>query len=91
MMIPKGDPDCVPAKIASKKIIYNCLRDERLQAGLTQSALAKEARVSRQTIIAIEKGDYIPSLWLALRIAQVIQKPVEAIFNLERKCPLRFV
>jgi putative transcriptional regulator len=80
----------VPTRTPSKKI-FSCLRDERLQAGLTQSALASHVGVSRQTIIAMEHGDYIPSLWLALRIAAVIQKPVEAIFNLERKCPLRFV
>ena len=80
----------MPARPPSKKI-FSCLRDERLQAGLTQSALASKVGVSRQTIVAMEHGDYIPSLWLALRIAVVIQKPVEAIFNLERKCPLRFV
>jgi len=80
----------VPIRSKNAKI-YSCLRDERLQAGLTQNALAAEVGVSRQTIIAIEHGDYIPSLWLALQIAKILQKPVEAIFNLERKCPLRFV
>lgn len=81
----------VPTRTTQQKKLFNCLRDERIQAGLTQAELAKSVRVSRQTIIAMEHGDYIPSLWLALRIASVIQKPVEAIFNLERKCPLRFV
>jgi len=84
------DPVFVPTRLTNAKI-YSCLRDERLLVGLTQRALATDVGVSRQTIIAIEHGNYIPSLWLALQIAKILCKPVEVIFNLERKCPLRFV
>jgi putative transcriptional regulator len=48
---------------------------------MTQSDLAKEAGVSRQTIVAVEKGDYTPSLELAFRIAYVFKMPLEEIFK----------
>ncbi len=49
-------------------------------AGLTQEQLARSVQVSRQTIIAIEKGNYSPSVYLALRIAAAINTPVTKIF-----------
>lgn len=49
---------------------------------MSQLALADALGVSRQTIIAIESGRYVPSLDLALRIACHFQLPVEAIFTL---------
>ena len=48
--------------------------------------LAKAVGTSRQTICAMEKGDYIPSLKLALLISKHFKKPVEDIFSL-KKCP----
>lgn len=47
---------------------------------MTQADLAEAARVSRQTIIAIEQGDYSPSVYLALRIARVLETTVEDLF-----------
>lgn len=47
---------------------------------MTQADLAEVARVSRQTIIAIEQGDYSPSVYLALRIARVLETTVEELF-----------
>jgi putative transcriptional regulator len=47
---------------------------------ITQEQLATELRVTRQTIIAIEKGKYDPSLPLAFRIARFFQLPIEKIF-----------
>ena len=47
---------------------------------MTQAELAEVARVSRQTIIAIEQGDYSPSVYLALRIARVLETTVEDLF-----------
>lgn len=55
----------------------NSLRTER---GITQEELASRLRVSRQTIIAIEKGNYTPSVLLALKIARFFGVPVETIF-----------
>ncbi len=52
---------------------------------LTQQELAKKVSVSRQTIIAIEKGKFNPSMRLALLIARVFNVNVEEIFFLEEK------
>ena len=56
------------------------LRKER---GLNQDELAKILRVSRQTISQIERGDYSPSVTLALKIAKVCGAKVEEIFSYE--------
>jgi putative transcriptional regulator len=52
----------------------------RKEINVTQEDLAKAVKVSRQTIIAIEKGNYIPSLLLGLIIARFFKKPVEEVF-----------
>ncbi|PJE74398.1 MAG: transcriptional regulator, partial [Candidatus Taylorbacteria bacterium CG10_big_fil_rev_8_21_14_0_10_41_48] len=49
---------------------------------VTQEALADALGVTRQTIIAIEKGNYTPSVMLALKIAQFFKRPVEDIFKI---------
>ena len=67
--------------------IYTCLRQLRDEADITQAELAKKVKTSRQTICAMEKGDYIPSLKLALQVAGVFKRPVESVFHLDkRKC-----
>ncbi|AWL13094.1 putative HTH-type transcriptional regulator [Saliniradius amylolyticus] len=48
---------------------------------MTQAELAKRAGVSRQTIISLEAGRYSPSLELAFRIAQVLQRPIDDVFE----------
>lgn len=48
---------------------------------MTQQALAEKVGVTRQTIIAIEKGKYSPSLELAFRIALVFEVPLEEVFS----------
>ena len=55
----------------------------RREAGMTQEEAAKAVDVTRQTIIAIEKGNYIPSVLLALKIAKLFNVPVERIFYYE--------
>lgn len=59
------------------------LRDVRTNAQVTQEQLAEEVGVSRQTIISIEKGNYTPSVALALRIAKHFNVAVEDIFVYE--------
>lgn len=61
----------------------NNLKVERAIANITQEDLAKRISVSRQTINAMENNKYIPSTLLALKIARLFGKPVEAIFELE--------
>jgi putative transcriptional regulator len=62
-------------------MLTNAVHDFRHIAGLTQAQLAEQIGVTRQTIIAIEKGNYVPSVVLALRLARVFSVPVEGIFN----------
>lgn len=60
--------------------INNKVFELRKEMNVTQEDLAKAVKVSRQTIIAIEKGNYIPSLLLGLKIARFFKKPVEEVF-----------
>jgi len=61
------------------------LKQVRKAAGLTQAQLAQSTGVSRQTIIATERGDYAPSVYLALRIAQSLETTVEEIFSIQEE------
>ncbi len=61
----------------------NRLREERARLDISQAELAERTGVSRQTIHSIENGRYVPSTVLALKIARVFEKPLEAIFELE--------
>ncbi|MEK7093784.1 MAG: helix-turn-helix transcriptional regulator [Patescibacteria group bacterium] len=54
----------------------------RVRMNMTQEELAAKVGVSRQTIIAIEKGNYVPSVFLSLKIARFFKKSVEDIFHL---------
>lgn len=56
------------------------VKSARLLAELTQAQLAAKAGVSRQTIISIERGDYAPSVYLALSIARLLDSTVEELF-----------
>lgn len=54
----------------------------RTEKGVTQEELALNIGVSRQTIIAIEKGNYTPSVLLAIKIGEFFKLPVEKIFKI---------
>ena len=58
----------------------NQLKRSRLREGISQQELAKAVGVTRQTILAIEKGNRNPSLALALLIAREIKRPLEELF-----------
>lgn len=62
--------------------ILTRIKEIRKDLKLTQEEFAAKLNVSRQTIISIEKGKYTPSLPLALKIAIVVNMPVEEIFTL---------
>ncbi|MBE6214331.1 MAG: helix-turn-helix transcriptional regulator [Rikenellaceae bacterium] len=63
----------------------NKIRVARAEKGMTQQQLADAAGVSRQTINAIESGKFVPSTVLAIKMAQIFEKSVEDIFQLEDK------
>ena len=61
----------------------NRIRQERAELALSQAELAELVRVSRQTIISLETGKYIPSTELALKLSDVFGKTVNELFWLE--------
>jgi putative transcriptional regulator len=68
----------------AKAQIRNEIRRLRFEHGeMTQQALADRVGCSRQTILVLEQGRYVPSLLLALQIAKVFGTTVEAVFTLE--------
>lgn len=69
-----------------KPEIINTIRRLRFDHDeMTQEELAKRVGVSRQTIIALEQGKYVPSLGLAFRIARAFGAKVEDVFQYEEK------
>ena len=65
-----------------KAEINNQIRRLRFEhEEMTQQELADRARCTRQTIIALEKGKYVPSLALAFRIARAFELPLEQLFE----------
>lgn len=65
-----------------KELVKNEVCKYRMQIGATQEDLANKVNVSRQTIIALEKGNYTPSVLLALKIAGFFKLPVEKVFTI---------
>lgn len=65
--------------------IKNKVSTYRTERGVTQEELASRVNVSRQTIIALEKGNYTPSILLALKIAGFFRVPVEKLFNISHE------
>jgi putative transcriptional regulator len=66
-----------------KAEIRNRIKALRFEHGeVTQAQLAERVGVTRQTIIALEAGKYVPSLALALRISRIFKEPVESVFEL---------
>ena len=66
-----------------QEIISNKVYELRSKTGITQEALAESIGVTRQTIIAIEKGNYTPSVILALKIGKFFKEPLEEIFSIK--------
>ena len=72
----------LPYNQIMRESILNKVSALRNQKGFTQEELAEKLQVSRQTIIAIEKGNYTPSVLLALKIAVFFKLSVEDIFKI---------
>jgi len=68
----------------TKTYVRNNIRALRFQHGeMTQQTLAEKVGVTRQTIVAIEKEKYSPSLEAAFKIAAVFGEPLDAVFSYE--------
>lgn len=65
--------------------LYNRLKEYRAKNSMNQQELGSLVGTSRQTISLIERGDYSPSVTLALKIAQAFQVPLEEIFYYEEE------
>ena len=63
--------------------LYNKLKEYRALIGVNQTRMGELVGVSRQTISQIERGDYSPSVTLALKIAKICNAKVEDIFSYE--------
>ena len=65
-------------------MLNNSVQTKRKAAQMTQEDLAMAIGVTRQTIISIEKGNYVPSVLLAMKIAHCFGAQVEEVFYLEK-------
>jgi putative transcriptional regulator len=77
------DPDPDPALGDAPRSLKNDVRELRTERGLSQGELAQALDVSRQSIISIEKGRYVPSLPLAIALARFFGRSVEEVFHPE--------
>lgn len=66
-------------------VVKNRLKELRARDSLNQTELARLAQVSRQTISLIERGEYLPSILIALKIARIFNEPVGQVFRLEEE------
>jgi putative transcriptional regulator len=62
--------------------LHNRIAILRVEYGMSRQDLARELNISRQTVMALERGEYFPSLYLAIRIGQLFALPLEEIFFL---------
>jgi putative transcriptional regulator len=62
--------------------LENRVREVREAKGLTQAQLAELIGVSRKTVNTVENGVFVPSTVIALKLAQALGQPVEALFSL---------
>jgi DNA-binding XRE family transcriptional regulator len=70
-----------PIRRGAERPLHNCLPQLRDERALSRADLAERVEVNVQTIGSLERGDYYPSLDLALRLAEVFERPVEAVFG----------
>jgi len=65
------------------EVIYNRIAVLRAERGISRRQLAEALGVHYQTVGYLERGEYSPSLYLALRIAEYFEIPVEVVFSTE--------
>ncbi len=76
------------ARASDRELVHNRLPLLRADRGISRSDLAEALGIHYQTMGYLERGEYAPSLHLALRIARYFDLPIEAIFSLEPFAPL---
>lgn len=74
---------CSTNKLMTEKMLSNSLKVHRAMKDLTQEELAEMVSVTRKTINTIENRKYIPSTYLALKLAQALDTSVEELFQIE--------
>lgn len=72
-------------RISSTVKIENDLQELRSSKGLTQQELADAIGVTRATVVALERGDYNPSLELAFRLSKFFNKKIDDLFRVKSK------
>lgn len=75
-------PRSILHRMPPRTPLRNRVRELRARVGIRQADLAREVGVTRQTIIAIEKGKLNPSILICLKIARILREPVDYIFYL---------
>lgn len=70
-----------PVRRGADRPLHNRLAELRASRDLSRAELAEQVEVNVQTIGSLERGDYYPSLDLALRLGEVFALPVEAVFS----------
>jgi len=81
-------PPRAPAHAAAPEAVHNRLVVLRAERGLSRHDLADALGVHYQTVGYLERGEYNPTLALALRISAYFDLPVEAIFSLQPFTPM---
>jgi len=77
------------ARPVDREVVHNRLPLLRADRGISRTELAEALGIHYQTVGYIERGEYAPSLFLALRLARYFGLPVEAVFSLDPFGPLR--
>jgi putative transcriptional regulator len=72
-----------PSRAGERELVYNRLPLLRADRRMSRTDLAEALGIHYQTVGYIERGEYSPSLHLALRIARLFDLPVEAVFSVE--------
>ena len=85
--VDKRPDDFYVSGMVKNEIAQNRLREVRRLRNLRQVDLAREIGVTRQTILAIEKGRLNPSVTIALRLAEALNEPIGGLFFLAVKTP----
>lgn len=68
------------ARRAEGRVLYNRLAASRIEAGLSRAELADQVGVNVQTIGALERGQYYPSLYVAMLLAEACREELDALF-----------